>query len=214
MALGFGFEDKTMPAIVASCLQDKMFGDAEEPLLEEITSTPLELCDRAKSPDERVLEQILGFDLSSKTWTHLCADPCEKLLPAGRDQLFEGLVVRCLGSRHQRVAVSHRLWFHKSCLHDPQDHEDRKSDAKSRKTTEFLPRVIVTKQLTARKPVASPAQGLPERNQDRLAEVMTALQEKDGSWWDYPLYDYHRQYGTAYARMTLARCKPPVTSAP
>ena len=29
------------------------------------------------------------------------------------------------------------------------------------------------------------------------------LQEKDGDWWDFPLYDYHRQYGTAMAVMTL-----------
>ena len=32
-------------------------------------------------------------------------------------------------------------------------------------------------------------------------------QEKDGSWWDYPLYDYHQPYGTAFALMTLARCR-------
>ena len=35
------------------------------------------------------------------------------------------------------------------------------------------------------------------------------LQEKDGSWWDYPLYNYHQQYGTAYALMSLARCREP-----
>ena len=29
------------------------------------------------------------------------------------------------------------------------------------------------------------------------------LQEKDGSWWDFPLYDYHQQYGTAFALMSL-----------
>ena len=32
------------------------------------------------------------------------------------------------------------------------------------------------------------------------------LQEKDGSWWDFPFYDYHQQYGTAMALMTLQRC--------
>ena len=35
------------------------------------------------------------------------------------------------------------------------------------------------------------------------------LQDADGSWWDYPLYDYHQQYGTAYAIMTLHRCRRP-----
>jgi hypothetical protein len=45
------------------------------------------------------------------------------------------------------------------------------------------------------------------RHQDQLAQVLFRLQEKDGSWWDYPLYDYHQQYGTAYAMMSLVRCR-------
>ena len=52
---------------------------------------------------------------------------------------------------------------------------------------------------------------LPEADrppyQDQLAHVLLALQEKDGSWWDYPLYDYHQQYGTAFALMSLKRCR-------
>jgi hypothetical protein len=40
-----------------------------------------------------------------------------------------------------------------------------------------------------------------------LAHVLLRLQEKDGSWWDFPLYDYHQQYGTAFALMSLARCR-------
>ena len=43
--------------------------------------------------------------------------------------------------------------------------------------------------------------------QDQLAQVLLRLQEKDGSWWDYPLYDYHQQYGTAFALMSLVRCR-------
>ncbi|HZU38506.1 MAG TPA: prenyltransferase/squalene oxidase repeat-containing protein, partial [Gemmataceae bacterium] len=39
--------------------------------------------------------------------------------------------------------------------------------------------------------------------QDHLAHILMDLQEKDGSWWDYPLYNYHQQYGTAFALMTL-----------
>jgi len=42
--------------------------------------------------------------------------------------------------------------------------------------------------------------------QDQLAHVLLPLQEKDGSWWDFALYDYHQQYGTAYAIMALGRC--------
>ena len=38
----------------------------------------------------------------------------------------------------------------------------------------------------------------------RLASILLERQEKDGSWWDYPLYDYHQPYGTGYALMALA----------
>ena len=44
-------------------------------------------------------------------------------------------------------------------------------------------------------------------HQDQLAQILLPLQEKDGSWWDYPFYDYHQQYGTAYALLTLVRCR-------
>jgi hypothetical protein len=42
---------------------------------------------------------------------------------------------------------------------------------------------------------------------DQLAGILIPLQEKDGSWWDFPLYNYHQQYGTAFAVMSLARCR-------
>lgn len=40
-----------------------------------------------------------------------------------------------------------------------------------------------------------------------LAAIQLGLQEKDGSWWDYPLYDYHPYYGTGMALSTLVRCR-------
>ncbi len=43
--------------------------------------------------------------------------------------------------------------------------------------------------------------------QDHLAKTITDRQEKDGSWWDFPLYSYHKPYGTAFALMTLQRCR-------
>ena len=43
--------------------------------------------------------------------------------------------------------------------------------------------------------------------QDHLARVLMPLQEKDGSWWDYPLYDYHHSWGTAMAVSALVRCR-------
>jgi hypothetical protein len=48
--------------------------------------------------------------------------------------------------------------------------------------------------------------------QDHLAHIIMNLQEKDGSWWDYPLYNYHQQYGTAFALMTLHRCRHAVAT--
>ncbi len=44
------------------------------------------------------------------------------------------------------------------------------------------------------------------RLQNHLASTLMKLQEKDGSWWDFPLYDYHQQYGTALTVMALQRC--------
>ena len=44
------------------------------------------------------------------------------------------------------------------------------------------------------------------RLQDHMATTIMKLQEKEGDWWDYPLYDYHRQYGTAMAVMILQKC--------
>lgn len=53
---------------------------------------------------------------------------------------------------------------------------------------------------------------LPESERDSyqgmLAKLMLDRQERDGSWWDYPLYDYHQPYGTSFALMTLRRCLP------
>ena len=45
------------------------------------------------------------------------------------------------------------------------------------------------------------------RYQDFLAAILLPLQEKDGSWWDFPFYDYHQPYGTGFALMSLARCR-------
>ena len=41
----------------------------------------------------------------------------------------------------------------------------------------------------------------------RLASILLERQEMDGSWWDFPLYDYHQPYGTGYALMALAWCR-------
>ncbi len=55
---------------------------------------------------------------------------------------------------------------------------------------------------------------LPEDEQvkhaARIVPTLLKHQEKDGSWWDFPLYNYHKFYGTGFALMTLATCKQPL----
>ena len=47
-----------------------------------------------------------------------------------------------------------------------------------------------------------------EYYQKKLASILMPLQEKDGSWWDFPFYNYHQQYGTSMALLSLKRCLP------
>ena len=46
----------------------------------------------------------------------------------------------------------------------------------------------------------------------QLAAILLRRQEKDGSWWDYPLYDYHQPYGTGYSLMALAWCRQAIAA--
>jgi hypothetical protein len=48
--------------------------------------------------------------------------------------------------------------------------------------------------------------------QDHLAKILLSHQERDGSWWDYPLYNYHQQYGTAFVLMSLEHCRKPASA--
>ncbi len=43
---------------------------------------------------------------------------------------------------------------------------------------------------------------------EMLTGILVDLQESDGSWWDFPFYSYHQPYGTAFAVMSLVRCRP------
>lgn len=40
-----------------------------------------------------------------------------------------------------------------------------------------------------------------------LVNAVAQCKEPDGSYWDYPLYSYHKPYGTAYAVLVLARAQ-------
>lgn len=39
------------------------------------------------------------------------------------------------------------------------------------------------------------------------AKIILSKQEKNGCWWDYPLYSYHQPYGTGYCLRVLSECR-------
>ena len=45
-----------------------------------------------------------------------------------------------------------------------------------------------------------------------LVRAVLKTRQPDGSFWDYPMYGYHKFYGTGYALMTLGRCPEPIAS--
>ncbi len=47
---------------------------------------------------------------------------------------------------------------------------------------------------------------------NHLAAINLALQEADGSWWDYPLYDYHQAYGTGMVITVMLKCRHELTT--
>jgi len=50
---------------------------------------------------------------------------------------------------------------------------------------------------------------MPAEEQARLwpamVEALMVCHQPDGSFWDYPLYSYHKPYGTGFALMVLTR---------
>jgi len=52
---------------------------------------------------------------------------------------------------------------------------------------------------------------LPSSTQQRLAPALLRAvlycRDPDGSFWDYPLYSYHKPYGTAFALLALTRAR-------
>ena len=59
---------------------------------------------------------------------------------------------------------------------------------------------------------------LPPAEQQRLyphlARGVLFCRQPDGSFWDYPLYNYHYHYGTAYALLALSRAPQGFLAAP
>lgn len=55
---------------------------------------------------------------------------------------------------------------------------------------------------------------MPERDQrlfwPHVVRYVLKARQPDGSFWDYPTYDYHKYYGTGYALIALSRCPPSI----
>jgi hypothetical protein len=51
-----------------------------------------------------------------------------------------------------------------------------------------------------------------ERCWPPLVRAVLKTRQPDGSFWDYPMYGYHKFYGTGYALMTLGRCPDRIAS--
>lgn len=45
------------------------------------------------------------------------------------------------------------------------------------------------------------------RHADLLASIVLPQQEPSGCWWDFPMMNYHRQYGTGFALLSLAQAR-------
>jgi hypothetical protein len=50
-----------------------------------------------------------------------------------------------------------------------------------------------------------------EQYAPQLVAAVLPHQEPDGAWWDFPMWDFHKPYGTAFAVMTLRRCEVEAT---
>ena len=52
-------------------------------------------------------------------------------------------------------------------------------------------------------------ESLPQEQQaplwPALVDAVMHCRQPDGSFWDYPLYSYHKPYGTAFALIALSR---------
>lgn len=58
----------------------------------------------------------------------------------------------------------------------------------------------------ARNVLALPAE-IRAEYAEKLADIIARTQDGDGSFWDYPLYGYHKAYGTGYGVIILAKLK-------
>jgi hypothetical protein len=47
-----------------------------------------------------------------------------------------------------------------------------------------------------------------------LAKILIKRQDADGAWWDFVLFGYHKDYGTAMGLISLNRCLEPTETAP
>ncbi len=46
-----------------------------------------------------------------------------------------------------------------------------------------------------------------KRHAAHMLDDLLPMQEEDGTWWDYPLYNYHLFYGTGYALYAISKAR-------
>jgi hypothetical protein len=51
-----------------------------------------------------------------------------------------------------------------------------------------------------------------ERYWPEVVQHTLKCRQTDGSYWDYPMYGFHKFYGTGFALMTFARCPPEIAA--
>jgi hypothetical protein len=100
---------------------------------------------------------------------------------AGLDAFFKDHAFLDMGRKHP---VPHQKWFQTSGYYYYYDHY-----------------------YAARLLEALPPSDRPDYLKQIAAHVQPHQEPDDGSWWDFPMWDFHKPYGTAFAVMTLLRCK-------
>jgi hypothetical protein len=109
----------------------------------------------------------------------------ETITPETRAKSIENLLVRAADYQKSGVRrpIPHESWFHISGYFYLYGHA-------------YAAYVVET---------------LDRKSQERywplLSEAVQYCREPDGSFWDYPLYSYHKPYGTAFALMALGRAR-------
>ena len=100
---------------------------------------------------------------------------------AGLDAFFKDHVFIDMGRKRP---IPHESWYQTAAYYYYYDHY-------------YLSRLLE----------ALPASDRKAYFEKLIATVLPHQEPDDGSWWDFAMWDFHKPYGTAFAIMTLLRCR-------